>query len=148
MRLARSSISTVSYKLDFSDAVRYSSPPMRIVGLLLLLVCSCATLVRAETTEIELEADPKIYGEYPKNYQEIVMKWLETKLVDPESALVEWTSPPKPADMPGPNGTRLHGYLVEFKVSARNRFGAFTGKQKHGALIRDGNVIKGTGFGF
>lgn len=121
---------------------------MKIIGLLLFLACSCPGLIRAETTEIELAADPKIYGEYPKNYQEIVMKWLETKLVDPKSALIEWTSPPKPADLPGPNNTRLHGYLVEFKVSARNRFGAFTGKQRHGALIRDGNVIKGTGFGY
>jgi len=35
-----------------------------------------------------------------------------------------------------------------FKVNARNRFGAFTGKQEHGALIRDGQVIKGLGFGY
>jgi hypothetical protein len=33
-------------------------------------------------------------------------------------------------------------------VNARNRFGAFTGKQEHGALIRDGKVIKGLGFGY
>jgi hypothetical protein len=35
---------------------------------------------------------------------------------------------------------------VNFKVNARNRFGAYTGKQKHGALIRNGEVIKGIGF--
>ena len=40
------------------------------------------------------------------------------------------------------------GYLVEFKVNSRNRFGAYTGMQKHGALIRDGKVIKATGFIF
>ena len=121
---------------------------MRIVGLLMLLAFASTTSLVAETTEIELGGDPKIYGEYPKNYQEIVMKWLETKLVDPKSAQIEWSGPPKASEMPGPNGTRLRGYLVDFKISARNRFGAFTGKQRHGALIRDGNVIKGTGFGF
>lgn len=121
---------------------------MKTIVLLLVAAFVCPTLIRAETTEIEIAADPAIYGEYPKNYQNIIMKWLETKLADPKSAQIEWTSPPKPAELPGPNGKHLHGYLVEFKLSARNRFGAYTGKQKHGALIRDGNVIKGTGFGF
>ncbi|MEY2493456.1 MAG: hypothetical protein QOH24_2407 [Verrucomicrobiota bacterium] len=102
----------------------------------------------AETTEIEVIADPSVYGDYPKNYQEIITKWLATVLVDPNSAQIEWVSPPKPADLPDKDGKRLFGYLVEFKVNSRNRFGAYTGTQKHGALIRDGNVIKGTGFGF
>src|SRR5436190_8116310 len=121
---------------------------MKAIALLLLLGLACPTLVRAETTEIEIAADPTVYGEYPKNYQEIILKWLGTKLVDPESAQVEWTAAPKPADLPGRDGKQVYGYLVEFKVAARNRFGAYTGKQKHGALIRDGQVIKGTGFGF
>lgn len=122
---------------------------MKVLALLLLFACSDPTLiVRAETTEIEIIADPSIYGEYPKAYQEIITRWLDTKLADPQSARIEWTNGPKPADLAGPNGKRLYGYLVEFKVSSRNRFGAYTGKQKHGALIRDGIVIKGTGFGF
>lgn len=121
---------------------------MKTIALLLLFALACPTLIRAETTEIEIAADPAVYGNYPKNYQEIITKWLETKLADPKSAQIEWTSTPKPADLPGPTAKRLYGYLVEFKVSSRNRFGAYTGKQKHGALIRDGNVIKGTGFGF
>jgi hypothetical protein len=121
---------------------------MKAIALLLLLGFACPTLVRAEATEIEIAADPAVYGEYPKNYQEIILKWLETKLADPQSAQIEWTTAPKPADLPGPDGKRLSGYLVEFKVASRNRFGAYTGKQKHGALIRNGQVIKGTGFGF
>jgi hypothetical protein len=121
---------------------------MKAIAVLLLFAFAFPTLIRAETTEVEVIADPATYGEYPKDYKEIVMKWLETKLVDPKSAQIEWSSAPKPADLPGPNGKRLYGYLVEFKVSSRNRFGAYTGKQKHGALLRDGQVIKGTGFGF
>lgn len=121
---------------------------MKAIALFLLFVFGCVIPIPAQTAEVEIVGDPAIYGEYPKAYQEIITKWLETKLVDPKSAAIEWTSAPKPAELPGPNGKRLHGYLVEFKVSARNRFGAYTGKQKHGALIRDGVVIKGTGFGF
>jgi hypothetical protein len=121
---------------------------MKTIALLLLFAFACPALIRAETTEIEIVADPAVYGEYPKAYKEIIMRWLEVKLVDPTSARIDWTSAPKPADLPGPNGKRLYGYLVEFKVSSRNRFGTYTGKQRHGALIREGNVIKGTGFGF
>lgn len=115
-------------------------------AVLCLYVCVAAAL--AQTTEIEIAADPAVYGQYPAAYQEIVTKWLETQLVDAPSAVIEWVGGPKPAQLPGPNKTRLFGYLVEFRVNSRNRFGAYTGMQKHGALIRDGNVIKGTGFGF
>ena len=87
------------------------------------------------------------YGSYPTNYKEIVMKWLETQLLDVESARIEWEGDPKPADL-GTKGEHLYGWLVNFKINARNRFGAYTGKQKHGALIRNGEVIKGIGFGY
>jgi hypothetical protein len=92
-------------------------------------------------------ADAERYGPYPANYKEIVMKWLETQLIDPTSARIEWTEEPKPADL-GKKGEHLYGYLVHVRVDARNRFGAYTGKQTHGALIRNGEVIKGIGFGF
>jgi len=121
---------------------------VKAITLALLLGLASPLLASAQTSEVDIGADPKIYGEYPKAYKEIVLKWLETKLADPASAQIEWTSEPKPAEMPGPGGKKLFGYLVEFKVAARNRFGAYTGKQKHGALLKDGNVIKGTGFGF
>lgn len=121
---------------------------MKAIALLLLFAFASPALLQAQTTEIEITADPAVYGEYPKAYQEIIVRWLDTKLADPTSAKIEWTSPPKPADLPGPDGKPLYGYLVEFKVAARNQFGVYTGKQKHGALIRDGRVIRGTGFGF
>lgn len=92
-------------------------------------------------------ADMALYGPYPKDYKEIVTKWLQTKLIDPGSARIEWLGDPQPADL-GKNGQHLYGYLVKFKVNSRNRFGTYTGWQQHGALIRDGKVIKGLGFGY
>ncbi len=92
-------------------------------------------------------ADAERYGPYPTNYKEIVMKWLDTQLIDAGSARIEWNGDPKPADL-GTKGEHLYGYLVNFKVNARNRFGAYTGMQSHGALIRNGEVIKGLGFGY
>jgi hypothetical protein len=91
-------------------------------------------------------ADAERYGPYPTNYKEIVMKWLNTQLIDAPSARIEWEGDPKPATLG--KEKPLHGYLVNFKVNARNRFGAYTGMQSHGALIRNGEVVKGLGFGY
>ncbi len=91
--------------------------------------------------------DAALCGPYPKNYKEIVWNWMQGVLLDADSAKIEWQKDPKPADL-GANGEHLYGWLVEFRVNSRNRFGAYTGKQSHGALIRDNKVIKGVGFGY
>lgn len=92
-------------------------------------------------------ADPALYGPYPTNYKEIVMKWLNEQLVDAGSARIEWQGEPRPVDL-GKNDQHLYGYLVQFRVNARNRFGTYTGMQQHGALIKNGAVIKGLGLGY
>lgn len=92
-------------------------------------------------------ADPALYGPYPTNYKEIVMNWLNSQLVDAATAKIEWQGDPQPADL-GKNGEHRYGYLVQFSVNARNSFGTYTGKQQHGALIKDGEVIKGLGIGY
>jgi hypothetical protein len=92
-------------------------------------------------------ADAARYGQYPTDYKEIIMKWLDTQLVDAPSARIEWTSEPKATDYEK-NGQHFSGYLVSFTVNARNRFGTYTGKQQHGAIIKNGEVIKGLGLGY
>lgn len=88
-------------------------------------------------------ADGKIYGEYPIAYKEIITRWLETRLVDPASAVIEWMGDPKPGELSPKKGQRAVGYIVEFKVNARNQFGAPTGKQRYQAVIRNGDVLWG-----
>ena len=111
----------------------------------------CALLIGGTAAAIALAQTPTpdsaLYGPYPANYKEVVTQWLQTQLIDPTSARIEWKSEPKPADL-GKKGEHLYGYLVTFTVNARNRFGAYTGKQEHGALIRNGEVVKGVGFGY
>jgi hypothetical protein len=92
-------------------------------------------------------ADTALYGSYPNDYKEVVMKWLGERLVDAASARIEWQGEPRPADL-GKNGEHLYGYLVQFRVNARNRFGTYTGMQQHGVLIKNGEVIKGLGLGY
>jgi hypothetical protein len=95
----------------------------------------------------ETQPDTARYGSYPANYKEIAMQWLNKELIEPDSARIEWDGEPKPTDL-GKDGEHLYGYLVNFTVDARNRFGGYTGKQKHAVLIRNGAVIKGLGFGY
>lgn len=85
------------------------------------------------------------YGAYPENYQEIVTAWLNTSMVDHESIRLKFLGAPKPGVLAVGN-QKVAGYLVEFSVNARNIFGAFTGSQKHVALVRDGQVLTATGF--
>jgi hypothetical protein len=42
----------------------------------------------------------------------------------------------------------VRGYRVDFSVDAKNLFGTYTGRQKHGAIIRNGDVIQGIGLGY
>ena len=92
-------------------------------------------------------ADTTRYGPYPTNYKDIIMQWLNKQLIDPDSARIEWNGEPKPTDV-GKGGEAVSGYLVNFTVNARNQFGAYTGKQKHSVLIRNGEVMKSMGFAY
>ena len=107
----------------------------------LALICLFALSAFAQNV------DPALCGPYPKNYKEIVWNWMQGVLLDADSAKIEWQGEPKPADL-GKDGKHLYGWLVEFRVNSRNRFGQYTGKQSHGVLIRDDRVIKGIGFGY
>jgi hypothetical protein len=122
---------------------------MKTLAVLVGLAFCAVSVLPAQTGTMEVGADPKLHGEYPKNYQEIINNWLQTVLVDAPSAQIEWLTGPKPGTMPEKkNGNALFGYLVEFNLNSRNRFGAFTGKQRKTVLIHDGQIIKATGFGF
>jgi hypothetical protein len=106
------------------------------------------TLTPASPTPRRTPAVDPVYGEYPVKYKDIIMDWLYMHLHDPLSAKIEWQTEPKRAELPGPHGRKLYGYLVLFTINAKNQFGTYTGKQDHGALIRNGEVIKTIGFGY
>ena len=109
----------------------------------LALGMMCFGGVNAQTSS----PDTARYGPYPTNYKELIMQWLNTQLIDPDSARIEWGGDPKPSDV-GKDSEAVSGYLVNFTVNARNRFGTYTGKQKHSVLIRNGEIIKSMGFAY
>ena len=113
----------------------------------LVIFCLLGTAIAAAPVPENPAPDPSLCGTFPKLYKEIIWNWMQTNLVDANSAKLEWAEEPKPADL-GTAGQHLYGWLVNFKVNARNRFGSYTGKQAHAALIRDGQVTKTFGFGY
>jgi len=115
---------------------------MKILIVLALGALAALSGARAQT-EVEIIPDTKVYGEYPMGYREIITRWLETRLADPASAVIEWTTEPKAGEHVTPKRQRLVGYVVDFKVNARNQFGAPTGKQRYRVLIRNGEVLWG-----
>ncbi len=113
--------------------------------LIALLVCGLAFAAFSQN-EIEVvpgTGDPKIYGEYPMAYREIIERWLATKLQDPKSAVIDWMETPKPGEYKTQKGQRFVGYVVDFKVNARNQFGTYTGKQRYRVVIRNADVVWG-----
>src|SRR5437870_13610019 len=90
-----------------------------LVGTSFMAMCAVVNL-SAETQP----ADAERYGPYAAHYKEIVMKWLETQLIDPTSARIEWIEEPKPAAL-GEKGEHLCGYLVPFNVAVGNGLGAY-----------------------
>ena len=90
------------------------------------------------------KANEAKYGVYPIAYREIIMRWLETQLLDAKSAKIEWLGDPQPIEMKGRDGAQFAGYVVEFKVNARNRFGTYAGSQARRVYIRNGEVAGGS----
>lgn len=117
---------------------------------LLTWLVSFGLLLLAFTGRIEAQSptpESPTYGIYPESYQEIVTAWLSTGLVDPRSVKLNWLGSPRQGQLAvGDDHKLVSGYLVDFTVNARNLFGAYTGPQKHTALIRDGKVVTATGF--
>ena len=87
--------------------------------------------------------DEKKYGSYPIAYRELITRWLQTELVDPATAKIEWLGEPKTIEMKGSDGRMFVGFVVDFKVNARNKFGTYTGFQTRRVYIRNGEVAAG-----
>jgi hypothetical protein len=114
---------------------------------ILSLLCSAGVILAASPLAESVPADPSLCGPFPKYYKEVIYNWMKSALVDADSAKIEWAEEPKPVDI-GKNGQHVYGWLIDFKVNARNRFGSYTGKQSHAALIRDNQVKQTYGFGY
>ena len=93
----------------------------------------------APASEKPIPPDSPKYGIYPVGYRAIITRWLSERLVDPASAQVEFSEPV--AGEVRQKNVKASGYRVEFRVNSRNKFGQYTGFQKHAVLIRNGEIV-------
>ena len=122
---------------------------MKTTKLLLVAICA-ASLVSslsaqtpasspAATPAASIPPDHPKYGVYPVAYRELITRWLGERLNDAASAKVEFGDPV--ASEVTQKNVRAAGYRVEFRVNSRNKFGTYTGFQRHQVLIRNGEII-------
>jgi len=131
--------------LDFVSPQFILGSVKRATFLLLFILFPVFSGLGAEQVQIE-PAPGAAYGAYPNNYQELITAWLNAALVDPNSVKIKWLGEPRPGELTVAKNQQVSGFLVDFSVNAHNIFGAYTGYQKHTALIRDGQVVAATGF--
>lgn len=124
---------------------------MKALAIIIAAVASAAPLLPAQTqspapaqspspaASPSIPPDSPKYGVYPVGYQAIITRWLDERLTDPASKQVEFGQP-APAEVTQKN-VRASGYRVEFRVNSRNRFGTYTGFQRHQVLIRNGEIV-------
>lgn len=111
---------------------------LAIASMLILVLTGCATSFQKPTPGTD-------YGAYPENYQDLIKGYMETVLIDPESARYRFNPPRKAYVNQGlAYGGKVQwtGFGVPFFVNSKNRFGGYTGGKDFVALIRDGTVIK------
>lgn len=93
----------------------------------------------APPPEKPIPPDSPKYGVYPIAYRALITRWLGERLVDPASAQIEFSEPV--AGEVRQKNVKASGYRVEFRVNSRNKFGQYTGFQKHAVLIRNGEIV-------
>ena len=74
------------------------------------------------------------YGEYPKNYQKILKDFLQQKLLNHESAKVEFINKPSQSSITQ-MGTDYNGYRLCLSINSKNGKSIYTGFKTHLFLI-------------
>lgn len=105
--------------------------------------CLNTLSVSGQTPPVIPKVDEAKYGVYPIAFRELITRYLETTLLDAGSAKIEWLGDPQPIEMKGRDGLPFSGFVVDFKVNSRNRFGTYTGVQTRRVYIRNGEVVGG-----
>jgi len=124
---------------------------MKNVVLLLtgLLVMGCATTdsKRESPEEVWRKTLPEAnadYGIYPKDYENIIKSYYETRLKDPDSAKYsDFREPKRSYKILNLKERRAqHGYAACVYINAKNSYGGYTGNKLAWLFIRDNVVVE------
>ena len=79
------------------------------------------------------------YGEYPENYQKILKNFLQQKLVNHESAKVEFINKPGKISI-SQMGSDYSGYRLCLSINSKNNKSIYTGYKTHLFVIKNSEV--------
>ena len=79
------------------------------------------------------------YGEYPKNYQKILKDFLQQKLINHESAKVEFINKPSKLSL-SQLGSDYIGYRLCLSINSKNKKSIYTGYKTHLFIIKNSEV--------
>jgi hypothetical protein len=82
-------------------------------------------------------ANPDDVGPYPDNYRDIVKAEVLKDYYDPSSLQDFFIAAPFQGRL-----DFTDGWVVCFRVNAKNQLGGYTGEQEHSYLIYDGSVVQ------
>ncbi len=83
------------------------------------------------------------YGVYPEDHKSIIERYWRDSLKDPDSAMFEYETTPMKSHI-FDRGQPVFGYVVDYKLNAKNGFGAYTGYEERRAFIHDGSMQDAT----
>ncbi|HEY6720287.1 MAG TPA: hypothetical protein VI363_01500 [Burkholderiales bacterium] len=88
------------------------------------------------------------YGPRPANYEQIVRDYLKTRLAEPEFAIVEFKTEPKPLHQKeAVLGDRQYGWAACLMISDKDRRGAYEEFHPMVPYVRNGKVVAANGDG-
>lgn len=112
--------------------------------ILFILAATLLTACASRIIPTKSEAQKADYGTEPTfdQAQKIVKKYMESRLLDPESATYKCLPPAKGwasatklehAEL----GGKVHyGYIIPCTINAKNRFGGYVGAKNYGFMIQ------------
>lgn len=106
-------------------------------------LAACATPPAPKEAEWRPNPVGQDHGAYPDNYEEIVKKWYQVHLKDPDSAkYLSFSKPRKEHAITSiDRHEAVYGYSTCATVNAKNSFGGYTGAKTTWFLIRDGQIV-------
>ncbi|WP_137165392.1 hypothetical protein [Salinimonas lutimaris] len=108
----------------------------------LLSLCLVSFLSGCAGVPTQQEVANADYGVYPSSHESVVKNYYMMTLKDPASAQYQRVSNPQKTWLGNRIDGVTYGYLVCVTLNAKNSFGAYTGYQTDGLLIRNGKVAK------
>lgn len=107
-----------------------------------MLIISSVFIVGCTSTPSRQENEPDAYGEFPKNYSEIVRSHYRFLTEEPNSIRFNVIHAPRLFSISNGLRQEKYGYLVCADLNLKKSNGDYTGHHTDGLLINNGRIVQ------